>query len=159
MRRLFLILGILTAASLGATVAGAATPRLPAQVTSKTTPGTRTKAAYRFTTTGSVGFSSSPVCPAGKTGIYCVPPPRRCIGGAKVVVTFKVGSNTISARRATVGTDCRFRSTVTFKTSRLRTYRLFHSKRGLLLTVKQRFEGDVELAPAAGLTHHVRVKG
>jgi Ca2+-binding RTX toxin-like protein len=72
----------------------------PKSVTFKTTPKSDTSAPFTFRTKGKVNL------PAGVTKA------RGCNG--TVLVTFKAGAKTISARRAKVSSSCAFSSKVTF---------------------------------------------
>jgi hypothetical protein len=159
-----LVLGV-AGATIGASAFGAssAATRLATKTSAKTTPSKRTHRPYKFTTSGKISFTPNLVCPTGQTNpIYCTRPPAKCNQGLSpglVAVRYKVGTNTISLRRAVVGTDCTYKSTVTFKRSRLSKFKSFTSKKGLRLKVTERFLGDANLLPSGGPTHFVRVKG
>ena len=70
--------------------------------------------------------------------------------GGAVVIRFRAGRRTIALRRARVGTGCRFRSAVVFRTPR-------RFRRRARLTVLARFDGTRLLAPTGGGSRRVRV--
>lgn len=105
-------------------------------VSASTTPSRDSRAPYRFRTTGRVNLPAS------------VSSRQGCNTGM-VAVTYKVVSKTISNRRVALGSDCRFKSTVTFRNrSRL--------GRGQL-RVSVRFLGNEVLKAASARRHNVRV--
>jgi hypothetical protein len=71
-------------------------------------------------------------------------------GSGRVLVQVKRGRRTISARRARLRSDCRFRSSVTFRKPR----RLGRGR----LKFSVRFLGNASVAPARAKTRRVRAK-
>jgi Ca2+-binding RTX toxin-like protein len=104
-------------------------------VTFKTTPGKDSTAPYRFKTRGKLSL------PAGVTNT------NGCKG--TVLVTFKAGAKTISARKAKVSKSCTFSSKVTFHIpNRL------HPKS---LKVHVSFRGNAVLSAKGSKNRHVKV--
>jgi hypothetical protein len=113
-------------------------PRLrPRGLITRVTPRKDLRRPYRFTTSGSLllppGFSRATAC------------------SGRVSVRIKLGTRTVSLRRATLRKSCTFSSTVTLREPS-------GSARRRRLTVQARFEGNGSLLPRSAATKTVGVR-